>query len=399
MATTIYNQLGSREICDVAFKAKSLLTLGGQTFEKDETVLFIESAKTSSLEGDATTVYATGGKGNNKLLAWEGEKSITYTVEDALLSPASFALLSGAGLSEASEENIVHYPMTIEEEARYQDGKLTIDLTSHLNGEVLCKTQKAFGYTLNELGQVNGKLGKATFGEGNVLTFDASADITGDTYIRVEFYVIRLSDATVIEIEPDKFAGYYYVEAKTLYRQQNGVDIGAVITIPKVKIQSKFSLSMSATGDPSTFTFTMDAFPDYTKFNRKKKCLLTMTLLSEKTEVKEEVINCNHGKGEFMSVERTEPVTVDKESHTLTIPVIIYNDETLTIESTIDGKDSGFSESQNEDSIIVSLTRPKEVGEEASALDEKELVVTIKGKKNSVTASYILKSGDYELTE
>lgn len=384
MATTIYNQLGSREICDVAFKAKSPLTLGGQTFEKDETVLFIESAKTSSLEGDATTVYATGGKGNNKLLAWEGEKSITYTVEDALLSPASFALLSGAGLSEASEENIVHYPMTIEEEARYQDGKLTIDLTSHLNGEVLCKTQKAFGYTLNELGQVNGKLGKATFGEGNVLTFDASADITDDTYIRVEFYVIRLSDATVIEIEPDKFAGYYYVEAKTLYRQQNGVDIGAVITIPKVKIQSKFSLSMSATGDPSTFTFTMDAFPDYTKFNRKKKCLLTMTLLSEKTEVKEEVINCNHGKGDFMSVEQLGGVTV--KDNVLSFPVAVYNGESITPVCTVEGKDVDLVESFADGVVTVVLTNEVATGDKLS--------IKLEGAKNSINVSYTLEEGD-----
>ena len=385
MATTIYNQLGSREICDVAFKAKSPLTLGGQTFEKDETVLFIESAKTSSLEGDATTVYATGGKGNNKLLAWEGEKSITYTVEDALLSPASFALLSGAGLSEASEENIVHYPMTIEEEARYQDGKLTIDLTSHLNGEVLCKTQKAFGYTLNELGQVNGKLGKATFGEeGNVLTFDASADITDDTYIRVEFYVIRLSDATVIEIEPDKFAGYYYVEAKTLYRQQNGVDIGAVITIPKVKIQSKFSLSMSATGDPSTFTFTMDAFPDYTKFNRKKKCLLTMTLLSEKTEVKEEVINCNHGKGDFMSVEQLGGVTV--KDNVLSFPVAVYNGESITPVCTVEGKDVDLVESFADGVVTVVLTNEVATGDKLS--------IKLEGAKNSINVPYTLEKGD-----
>jgi hypothetical protein len=34
-------------------------------------MLFIDSAKTSSLEGAATTVYAQGGKGNPRLIGWE----------------------------------------------------------------------------------------------------------------------------------------------------------------------------------------------------------------------------------------------------------------------------------------------------------------------------------------
>lgn len=36
--------------------------------------LYLETAQTASLEGAATTVYATGGKGNNRLIAWEGEE-------------------------------------------------------------------------------------------------------------------------------------------------------------------------------------------------------------------------------------------------------------------------------------------------------------------------------------
>jgi hypothetical protein len=58
--------------------------------------------KTSTLEGAATTVYATGGRGNSRLIAWEGERTMTFTMEDALISPESFAILSGANLVEAS---------------------------------------------------------------------------------------------------------------------------------------------------------------------------------------------------------------------------------------------------------------------------------------------------------
>jgi len=38
---------------------------------------------------------------------------------------------------------------------------------------------------------------------------------------------------------------------------------------------------MSATGDPSTFTFTMDAFPGYTYFNTNKKVLCAIQVADD----------------------------------------------------------------------------------------------------------------------
>jgi hypothetical protein len=36
---------------------------------------------------------------------------------------------------------------------------------------------------------------------------------------------------------------------------------------------------MASTGDPSTFTFTMDAFPDYTRFDKTKKVLAAVQII------------------------------------------------------------------------------------------------------------------------
>ena len=96
-------KFGVREICDVVLRAKGTVKVGETTFSHDEPVIYFDSAKTSTVEGSATTVYATGGRGNNKLLAWEGEKSVTFTMEDALLSPLGFSILSGAGLVDATQ--------------------------------------------------------------------------------------------------------------------------------------------------------------------------------------------------------------------------------------------------------------------------------------------------------
>jgi hypothetical protein len=40
---------------------------------------------------------------------------------------------------------------------------------------------------------------------------------------------------------------------------------------------------MASTGDPSTFTFTMDAFPDYTRFNKTKKVLAAIQIIETST--------------------------------------------------------------------------------------------------------------------
>ena len=91
-------KFGVREIANVVFRAKHNQQIGSTTFEQGQPVFYLDSAKTSSMEGGATTVYATGGRGNARLVTWEGERTLTFTVEDALLSPISFGMLSGAGI-------------------------------------------------------------------------------------------------------------------------------------------------------------------------------------------------------------------------------------------------------------------------------------------------------------
>lgn len=60
-----------REICNVVFKARTDVMIGNKEFKKNQPVLYLDTAKTSTLEGAATTVYAQGGRGNPRLIAWE----------------------------------------------------------------------------------------------------------------------------------------------------------------------------------------------------------------------------------------------------------------------------------------------------------------------------------------
>ena len=276
-------KFGVREICDVVLRAKSTQKIGNQTFEKDEPVIYFDTAKTSTIEGAATTVYAQGGKGNSRLIAWEGERTVTFTMEDALISPLGFSILSGAGIVEATSGKAINVHMTSQVEGTISSGSVTVDLSKAIpqNGKLLEEEENIYGFILDNSGNISERL-KSKSVEGNQITFSEVKTGAGKVIILVDYYVKMTSGVQQLEVTPDKFAGSYYLEASTLFRrQEDGVDMPAQFVIPNVKIQSAFNFSMASTGDPSTFTFTMDAFPDYTKFDKTKKVLFALQIVED----------------------------------------------------------------------------------------------------------------------
>lgn len=64
-------RFGVRDICDVTFRPLTPLDIGSQHFEKMQPCLFIDTATASNMEVATTTVYAQGGHGNARLIAWD----------------------------------------------------------------------------------------------------------------------------------------------------------------------------------------------------------------------------------------------------------------------------------------------------------------------------------------
>ena len=300
-------KFGVREICDVVLKAKANQKVGNKIFYKNEPVIYFDTLKTSSMEGAATTVYAQGGRGNARLMAWEGERTVTFTMEDALISPAGFMILSGAGLIEATEAKpiMVHateqtaeivtegvempvqdiaatdaqiVKITLAQEPHFDEAEDFIYVMLLKNGEVHtepfipCYADGKDIYIASEWNSGNG------FTRYNDIHY--FLDGTTDGVALVDFYVERKGNVSEINITPDKFGGYYYLEASTLFRNTDGVDMPAEFVIPNCKIQSNFTFSMASSGDPSTFTFTIDAFPDYTRFDKTKKVLAAIQIVT-----------------------------------------------------------------------------------------------------------------------
>ena len=242
------------------------------------------------------------GRGNPRLIAWEGDKTLTFTVTDALISPVSLSMLSGAGLVKTS--NLVHVHATTAATMKYDATTGgTIDLSDALlDFGIKVKEEKAdttekidvgndaplfIMETAND-GSITGRLvtGSVSYAKC-VLTIskpklDGNA-ITEEMNVLVDYYVNKKgTNISEIQITAEDFAGYYYVEADTLFRDQaSGKDAPANLTFPNVKIQSNFTIAMSGTGDPSTFDFTMDAFPGYTYFDKSKKVLCVIQVVED----------------------------------------------------------------------------------------------------------------------
>lgn len=284
-------KFGVREICDVVFKAQDTMRLGGQAFRKGQPVLYIDTAKTSTLEGSGTTVYATGGRGNARLMSWDGERALTFTVEDALLSPIGMAILSGAGLFKAAEKN--KQKTHVHTTARALVDNSTITISSLKDNEEIDKNAPIFISITETDGTITGELVTILAGNGgiekNKITLDGP-DYDGKN-VFVDFYLTK-DAATVSEIQIDakSFGGSFYVEANTLFRKENGMDVPAELIFPNVRIQSNFTFNMSSTGDPSTFSFVMDAFPGYTLFNKNKKVICAIQLLEDEVATTDEEV-------------------------------------------------------------------------------------------------------------
>ena len=312
-------KFGVREICDVVLKAKAPQKIGNKIFYTNEPVLYFDTLKTSTMEGAATTVYAQGGRGNARLVAWEGERTVTFTMEDALISPEGFMILSGAGLIEGSANKPIyqHITETVDgSKITKGTGSIQIRLSQKpylpVASETTIGVEGNYAYVMLVK---NGEIVSEPYIPQHEELQPQTDEITGEVYYLltvaahenydtleedqyevdemleevgafdsaiVDYYVAHTSsDAMQIEITADKFGGNYYLEASTLFRDTNGVDMPAEFIIPNCKIQSNFTFSMASSGDPSTFTFTMDAFPDYTRFDKSKKVLAAIQVIKD----------------------------------------------------------------------------------------------------------------------
>ena len=234
----ILDRYGIKEVADVTF-----YELDSTTGQPTNPALYLDTLKVSTIEQSGEEAEATGGKGNAPLIIWDYGKEITVTLEDALFSAKSMAIMFGNGRVKSYSGENAFIMKTEQFMATEAAATLPVAGTSSAgwnhqyegpDGRLYAKVNPKF---YDQYGDPVSKLEKNT---KYFCTFD----------IKVE--------GSVIEISANSFPGTYYVTGDTYARSEtSGADEFFQFIIPKAKVQSENTLTMEAEGDPSVFNMNL----------------------------------------------------------------------------------------------------------------------------------------------
>ena len=157
-------------------------------------------------------LYAQGGRGNARLVAWEGERTVTFTMEDALISEMGLAVLTGAGLYNAGEEKFV--PVHVTERCEVTNSQANPTGTASADSDAVI-----YVVELDSHDEIIESYSVDALTATTVRSSNAVAVI-------FDYYTDK-SAGKQININAKDFAGTYYLEASTLFRDADGTDHAA----------------------------------------------------------------------------------------------------------------------------------------------------------------------------
>ena len=266
---SILDRYGIKEVADVTF----------YTINSDGTrgapALYLDTLKVSTIEQTAETADARGGKGNPKLVTWDYGKEITVTIEDALFSSKSMAIMFGNGQVNFNNTDEVTRTVVVRAD---NAGKLPDHFVADIynattKGAVRSKIYMGSESTIPagmvKFAESKLILDSLTKEDGTVIqpdpdtpsdkfTFDDWAKVVVDAGAKV-FVTYKVSAATkTIVISGDSFPGTYYVVGDTYARSDvDGSDQFFQFIIEKAKVTSENTITLEAEGDPSVFSMNL----------------------------------------------------------------------------------------------------------------------------------------------
>lgn len=234
---SVLDRYGIKEVADVTFYE---LIDGKPAYP----VLYCDTLKVSTIEQTADEATANGGKGNVALISWDYNKDINVTIEDALFSAKSMAILFGNGTAHKFTEGLI---MKTEAFKAIASGDAATagwkDKFEGPDGKLYTKINpKFFKPDEDEKDSAAGVTNLTSFVEGE--TYFCSYDL--------------LANGAVIKVGASTFPGTYYVVGDTFARSQaDGKDEFFQFIISKAKITSENTITMEADGDPSVFNMNL----------------------------------------------------------------------------------------------------------------------------------------------
>lgn len=204
------------------------------------------NVKVSTMENEAESAEATGGQGGPQLISWDYNRTATLTMQDALISDTSLAMLSG----NAVEDGTDGIQIDGREELTVDGGTITLKEASVTSLHVMKVTNGVIDPT--ESVTVDENLG----GEVTLTGVD-----DGDTVMAFYQYILTDPNATKVTFSANAFPHTYRVVGDTIGKDQFGNLRKMQFRIPTAKLQSTFSLTMDVE-NVSVFDFNLNVMVD-----------------------------------------------------------------------------------------------------------------------------------------
>ena len=234
----ILAKYGIKEVADVVFYELS------EAGKPTKPVLYLDTLKVSTIEQTAESSDARGGKGNAALISWDYGKEINVTLEDALFSAKSMAIMFGNG-----------------QVVNFETAAGDIEGTGKETGKYVMRTMQ-FVYDADK-----GLATTWTDPKGKVVKMINPRYYTAEG----QYFTVAPEGLTryfasfdvavkgaVIVVSADSFPGTYYVTGDTYARSEaSGNDEFFQFIIPKAKVQSENTITLEAEGDPSVFNMSL----------------------------------------------------------------------------------------------------------------------------------------------
>ena len=256
---SILDRYGIKEVAAVTFYE---IDANGQP---GAPVLYLDTLKVSTIEQTAETADARGGKGNPKLITWDYGKEINVSIEDALFSSKSMAIMFGNGTVAQNQTDKVSRTVMLRvtgTSTAATNNFFVADIPTDKGAErkkvYMQASAESDGVTYANSGLT---ITRMTTEDGNDIPVVTDNWATAlKTYVGQKIFITYTANAVTktIVVSGDSFPGTYYVVGDTYARSDvDGSDQFFQFIIPKAKVTSENTITLEAEGDPSVFSMNL----------------------------------------------------------------------------------------------------------------------------------------------
>lgn len=243
---------GLKDIYEASIKAAVPLDIMGVHYEVGDTILYFDSIQEIVFQENKNINDARGMFDNRSLINWETTREIGCILNMGTISHLSFGVMNASTLKSGENKSINQYE------------KLYIDNTGKATTKHVIDTNKKVNiYEIQNDRRVR-KILDYKIEENTLLLEDKNIDILIDYYFN---YTLK---SEIVNIGQKDLNGYLMFVGKFRYTDEySAVQKTGIIEIPKLRINSNFSINLGRNINPLVSALQFQAIPDGFRKNAK----------------------------------------------------------------------------------------------------------------------------------